>query len=97
MLVINVSYYVKKGQRDKFLSEIRAHGIDAASKAEKGCLAYDYYFSPDNEDILFLNEIWESEEDLKAHAEAPHFAKVQELKAVYTDNVELVKFSAEKL
>ena len=48
MLVFNVTYYAKKGQRDKFLSEIKGHGMDAASKTKKGCLAYDYYFSPDN-------------------------------------------------
>ena len=44
---------------------------------------------------LFLLEKWETQEDLDAHFATESFAKLQELKAVYCDNVELQKFVTE--
>jgi len=97
MLLLNVIYQTKQGQRETFLSAIEALGIPEASRAEKGCLAYDYYYPVQGENTIFLNEIWENADCQAAHTRAAHFAKLQELKKEYVESVTLMKYNAERL
>lgn len=97
MIILNITYHVKAGKRDAFLSAIEALNIPALTNAEKGCLAYDYYYPIHNTDDLFLNEIWEDEDCLKAHTLTEHFFKLQELKSTLVDTVTITKYRAEAL
>ncbi len=95
MLVFNVTFKCKSGMREKFLESIRAEGIDAASRAEAGNLAYDFYLSVGNGDDLFLVEKYKDDGAVMAHVKQPHVAKLVELRNEYVADVVMEKYEAE--
>ncbi len=92
MLVLNVTYHVKPGKRQKFYDAIREKGIDEASRKDKGNILYDYSYDPENEDNLLLEEIWEDAETQKLHCDTPHFAVLTGLKEEFVENTEIRRF-----
>ncbi len=95
MLVFNVTFKCKSGMREKFLESIRAEGIDAASRAEAGNLAYDFYLSVGNCDDLFLVDKYKDDGAVMAHVKQPHVAKLVELRNEYVADVVMEKYEAE--
>ena len=95
MLTLNVIYHCKPGKREDFHKALTELGARAVSNSEKGNRKYDYFFDAQDPDALFLLENWETQEDLDAHFATASFAKLQELKGIYCDNVELKKFITE--
>lgn len=94
MIVINVLYTVKPGQREAFYALINSLGIAEASRKEPGNFRYDYFYSADHPDQLLLFEQWQDNEALTRHAQTPHFAKLQGLKAEWLDHTEIQKAEA---
>ena len=92
MIVLNVTYKCKKDLRDEYLERIMAEGIDKASREEAGNLKYDYYYSADDDDELFLLEKWKDAEAFEEHKKLPHFARLQELKAEYLENTVIERY-----
>jgi len=45
----------------------------APSRAEPGCISYEYFTDVDDPDRFVFVEEWESYEILQAHFETPHF------------------------
>ena len=92
MIVLNVMYYCKPGMRDQFLAKIKEEGLDAACRAEKGCIKYDYYIPENGSDELFLLEKWDNAEVLAEHGKQPHFARIGELKTEYVTDTVVEKY-----
>ena len=46
--------------------------LTAPTRAEKGCLTYDLYRSPDHPHEFMRFEMWESTSALEAHKQTPH-------------------------
>ena len=66
-------------------------GILTAIRQEPGCLAYDYYFSAQDENELLLIERWQSAEHQRVHMQQPHMTRLRELKAQYIDDTAMGK------
>ena len=92
MIVLNVMYHCKPGMRDQFLAKIKEEGLDAACRAEKGCIKYDYYIPEIGSDELFLLEKWDNAEVLAEHGKQPHFARIGELKTEYVTDTLVEKY-----
>ncbi len=45
------------------------------TRAEEGCLFYEFYQSDDDPTLCYFLEEWRSEEDLKRHLNTPHVAR----------------------
>ena len=58
MLLINVIYTMKPGQREVFLKEVQAQDILEAVRREDGCMQYAYYLPVEEDDTLLLVERW---------------------------------------
>lgn len=86
MLTLYVKYTAKHGCRESYVRAIVSEGILTAIRNEPGCLAYDYYFSAQDENVVLLIEKWESEEHQRVHMTQPHMARLKELKAQYIDH-----------
>jgi len=97
MLIVHVTYFVKPQKRDAFMRAIAELGVAARSRAEKGCIRYDYSFPAEYADQVYLLEVWEDALCLKAHTETPDFARLQGLKEEYLDGVTIDKFEAARL
>lgn len=82
------NYYVTytlpdQAAREGYLEEVRSQGIMEKSRAEDGCIRYEYFYPVDQDNCLFLWEQWESREHQKAHTETEHFAVLAGLKEKY--------------
>ena len=52
-----------------------AQDLIAASRAEKGCLSYEFVQSKEDPTRFFIVEEWESDEIVQKHFETPHFKR----------------------
>ena len=78
-LMLYVRYQAKPGCREKFV----------------GCLAYDYYFSAQDENELLLIERWQSAEHQRVHMQQPHMARLKAIKEQNVDSTTLGKVRLE--
>ena len=96
MFVLLVRYKCKHGCRDRYYEAIRNNRIDEMSRAEEGCIRYEYSFGV-ADDELILTEVWCDAQAIDFHKNSEHFAKLGDLKAEYVENTEFMKFSAEQV
>ena len=94
-LTLHVTYTAKPGCREAFVRQIVTEGILTAIRGEDGCLAYDYYFSAQDENVVLLIERWESEAHQRVHMQQSHMASLRKIKEAYIDSVRLVKVQEE--
>ena len=89
------NYYVTytfrdSAARDGFYAGIKRCGADVKSRAEDGCIRYEYFYPAEADNRLFLWEQWESREAQKAHTQTPHFAELGNLKEKYDVSVDIL-------
>ncbi|MGI3169948.1 putative quinol monooxygenase [Pseudooceanicola sp. C21-150M6] len=61
---------LKPGTRDQILA--RAPAVQAATRAEEGCVFYDFYTCTDDTDRLVFVEGWADKAAHEFHMEQPH-------------------------
>ena len=88
-LKLYVVYHAKPGGREMFVRTLVEQGVLTAIRNEPGCLAYDYYFSAQDENELLLIERWESAAHQRVHMEQPHMARLREIKEKYIADTKL--------
>ena len=86
-LILYVKYQAKPGCRETFVRQIVEKGILTAIWQEPGCLAYDYYFSAQDENELLLIE--------RVHMQQPHMQQLRAIKEQYVDSTTLGKVRLE--
>ena len=82
-LTLYVRYTATDGCREAFVREIVEAGILTLIRQEAGCLAYDYYFSAQDENVVLLIERWESAEHQRIHMQQPHMTHLREIRDKY--------------
>ena len=95
MLVINVMWKCLEGKREEFIKAVKEEGIDTASRAEDGCFKYDFYVSVEDPDDVFLLEYWRDQDAHSAHRTQKHYARLDEIKAVYLADQKVKKYFAD--
>jgi quinol monooxygenase YgiN len=66
--------------------------MEAASRAEEGCLGYSFSVELSNPSIIHVTEKWASTEALQAHFKSAHMAAFQRKIAQYPPTSTDVKF-----
>lgn len=83
MILVAGHVPVKPEKRDAMRQAVQQ--VVARTRAESGCIAYDFYESVSEPHLLHIYEEWESAEALAAHLQQPHtrdfLAKLPELAA----------------
>ena len=69
--------------REAYIKEVLASGVIEKSRAEDGCIRYEYFYPVGSDTTLFLWEQWESREHQKAHCQTEHFAALGKIKEKY--------------
>ena len=92
---LQVTYTAKPDCREAFVRKIVTQGILTAIRNEEGCLAYDYYFSAQDENTVLLLEHWESEAHLRAHLAQPHMTALRKIKEEFIETTRLVRVREE--
>ena len=90
MLLIQVTYTMRPGQRDAFVRRIRESGILDAIRGEEGCLGYSYYLPEEEDGTLLLIEKWTGAPAQKAHLETPHMKQMAAFKPEYVADTKLI-------
>ena len=90
MLLIQVTYTMRPGQRDAFVRKIRESGILDAIRGEEGCLGYSYYLPEEEDGTLLLIEKWTEAPAQKAHLETPHMKQMAAFKPEYVADTKLI-------
>ena len=90
MLLIQVTYTMRPGQRDAFVRKIRESGILDAVRGEEGCLGYSYYLPEEEDGTLLLIEKWTGAPAQKAHLETPHMKQMAAFKPEYVADTKLI-------
>ena len=70
MIYVVATSQVKPESRDAFIEG--AKECIAATRKEKGCIAYESHTSINDPNLFVVVERWETREDLNAHGKAPH-------------------------
>lgn len=90
MLLIQVTYTMRPGQREAFVRRIRETGILDAIRGEDGCLGYSYYLPEEEDGTLLLVEKWTDAQAQKAHLETPHMKQMAAFKPEYVADTKLI-------
>lgn len=90
MLLIQVTYTMRPGQREAFVRKIRESGILDAIRGEDGCLGYSYYLPEEEDGTLLLVEKWTEAQAQKAHLETPHMKQMAAFKPEYVADTKLI-------
>ena len=67
MLVVNVTYILKEGMREKFLEAVVSPQAMGECRLEAGNLQYDYFLQADDPNRVLLVEKWVDREAQKVH------------------------------
>ena len=94
-LMLLVTYTALPGQRDAFLSEVAAAGLQSIIQLEDGCLRYDYFRSVQDADELLLVEVWASEAQQKQHMLHSNMAQLTQIKNRHIASTKLDRVSQE--
>ena len=88
-LLLNVTYIVKPGLRDKFMNRLKEENIQKLSSLEDGNLEYQYTISDLKSEInnIRLKEIWIDRESWIRHTKTAHYLKLREIKEQYVEDV----------
>lgn len=71
MIRLNVFIQTTTANRDALLRTARK--LVAASRNDKGCIAYDLFESATRPDVLMICETWSDADTLATHEQATHF------------------------
>jgi len=72
MLIVLADARIDPGQADKVRAVVRPTIL--ATRAEAGCVAYDFAFDLLEPDLMRVREIWKDAQALKHHFATPHMA-----------------------
>lgn len=75
-IIVSVKYTLKPGKRDELLSFVMDNVQN--TRVERGNLAYSHYPSLENDQDMFVFEMWESIEYLNDHINMPHYIEFSE-------------------
>lgn len=76
MLILIAKFTTKPGCREDLI-ELAKNAIEP-SRAEEGCIIYDFLEDPFSKDSFTFYEKWRSREDLDLHFDEPHFKEFAE-------------------
>jgi quinol monooxygenase YgiN len=96
MIIVNVTYKIKPGERDAFIAASNEIGLLENTNKENGNIKYAYYLPIDDEDGLFCSELWDNADAFKAHINTDHVVKFQDVKKKYVIESVLDMFEGEK-
>ncbi len=78
MVVVSVWYKLKPGCRESLMDAVR-NNVEATRK-EPGNIKYEHFKSVEDEQEMFVFEVWESKKYLEAHINAEHYLKFSEIR-----------------
>ncbi len=94
MLGLNVIFTTKgeQGDREALIAAFTQAGLLEAIRKEDGCVQYEFYYSAERENEIYLMEKWESQDKQTAHLSAPHMDEFRAVKGKYVIDTTIAKY-----
>lgn len=89
MIYVNVTYSMPKVNRDNFIVDIKSQKIMELTRQEPGNQAYEFSIPLDNDEQLYLREIWD-EAGFEAHKSSENIKRLGMLKDRYSVTTSIV-------
>lgn len=88
MVIVIARWRPQAGRRDELTALLRE--VQAASRADDGCLNYGYYSNVADPDSFIAVEEWRDEEALRVHLHTPHVARLVAALPELAEQLEIV-------
>jgi quinol monooxygenase YgiN len=96
MIIVNAKIFAKENMADKVVET--AQPLIKGTRAEAGCIEYNFYNAVEDKNLLLVAEKWESIDALKAHLEMPHFVQFgEDVGDLLAADLEIAVYSAEEV
>jgi autoinducer 2-degrading protein len=95
MIILLIDAKVSAANRKGFLNAARAQA--EASRAEKGCLAFDVLEDPLEAGSIRFVELWKTADALEQHREQAHSKQFRKSGRPLADSLKARKFNAKEL
>ena len=74
MYIVNVPIQIKEGFKDQFIAGIKVNASHAQND-EPGCLRFNVIQDVNDENRIWVYEVYRDEAAFRAHQESPHYLK----------------------
>lgn len=91
-IVLHVTYHCLPGRAEEFVRALKESGLQAAVKAEDGCLQYDYHLSCEEENAVVLLERWRDAQALAIHGGTETMARIKAVKERFVVGTDVLRF-----
>lgn len=92
-IVLHVTYHCRPGQAETFVRALKDGGLQAAVRAEDGCLQYDYHLSCEEADTVVLLERWRDAQALEQHGGTEAMARIKAAKEHFVERTDVQRFA----
>ena len=82
MYVVIAPIQIKRGFKEQYIKNLVENARSAVND-EPGCLRFDVIQDANDENRVWLYEVYEDEEAFQAHTQAPHFIKSRQANAEF--------------
>ena len=88
MYIIVAQVQIKEGFKERFITGI-TENASGAVKDEPGCLRFDVIQDANDNNKIWVYEVYKDEAAFQAHTQAPHYLKFREASAEWREQVGL--------
>ena len=96
MVIAVVKYLIKEGKRKELLEEIRSKKMEQRFAAQPGNICFRYGVPVNEENALYLTDVWETKEAFEAHRSCDVMPDWSAIKEKYMTGSELLQYDAQK-
>ncbi len=92
MILVTCKYETKPNAVEPLIEEIKAQKLLEGFRSQPGVISFDYYVPVDEDNVLFLVDIWEDDAAFTAHLTCETTQKFAAIKPKYIENTIFNKY-----
>ena len=96
-IMASVVYSVKDGTREEFIQAVSEAQIPQYSRQEPGNIKYQISLSTENENDVYLMELWTNRTEQEKHKGTAHYSILTQLKKIYVEKVHISCYKVEEI
>ena len=97
MVIAVVKYLINEGKREELVEEIRSKQMEQRFSAQPGNVCFRYGVPVNEENALYLTDVWETEEAFEAHRSCDVMPDWKEIKDQYMTGNEILQYDAQSV
>ena len=78
MYIVNIAIEIKEGFKDQFIEGIKENASHAQND-EPGCLRFNVIQDANNENRIWVYEVYKDEAAFQAHTQSPHYLQFRSM------------------